>query len=133
MAQAAPAPGTYTVTVAHSGKCLDIANASAANGAVLVQNTCNGSPSQRFTVGKYANADTNFIRTFAGKCLTRDPWSETAVSVTQWGCIHNHSQQLQFTAYHPWQGEAINTLDWKGNPDSASTYTTPPPATAPTS
>ncbi|MFI6150545.1 RICIN domain-containing protein [Streptomyces sp. NPDC051109] len=51
--QAAPFRGISTVTVAHSGKRLDIRNSPTADGAVLVQNRCYGRPAQRFTLNSF--------------------------------------------------------------------------------
>lgn len=42
------ADGSYVLTARHSGKCLDVASASAADGALLQQYTCNGTAAQSF-------------------------------------------------------------------------------------
>ncbi|MFJ4770857.1 RICIN domain-containing protein [Streptomyces uncialis] len=113
-AQAA-APGQFTMTVVHSGKCLDIQNSSTNNGARLVQNTCDGRESQRFTIGSFTNpADTYFIWTFAGKCIARHASSNVLAPVTQENCVYDYAQAFRIYAQHPWPGEVINALDWNG-------------------
>lgn len=42
--------GTFTIKAGNSGKCLDIAAASTANGAALQQYDCNGTGAQKFNV-----------------------------------------------------------------------------------
>ncbi|MFI2302740.1 RICIN domain-containing protein [Actinacidiphila glaucinigra] len=42
------ADGWYVLTARHSGKCLYVASASAADGALLQQYTCNGTAAQPF-------------------------------------------------------------------------------------
>ncbi|WP_406401960.1 RICIN domain-containing protein [Streptomyces uncialis] len=114
-AQAAPSPGEYTLTAAHSGKCLDIRNSSTANGAVLVQNTCDGRASQRFYLGQYRDRpDLYFIKTFAGKCVARYAASNHERVVTQENCVYDYSRSFRFHAYHPWPGEVISSVDWYG-------------------
>ncbi|MFD7552030.1 RICIN domain-containing protein [Streptomyces sp. NPDC059816] len=114
-AQAAPSPGTYTVTATHSGKCLDLWNSSAENGTALVQNTCDGRPSQRFTLREYSNAPGTYaIRTFAGKCLARGMYASTTEPVQQRGCVYDLSQAFKIGAHHPWSGEVIFSLNWSG-------------------
>ncbi|MFF3556189.1 RICIN domain-containing protein [Streptomyces tsukubensis] len=114
-AQAAPAPGTYTVTAAHSGKCLDLWDSSAENGTALVQNTCDGRASQRFTLVEYSNAPGTYaIRTFAEKCLTRAMYASTTEPVRQRNCVYDLSQAFKIGAHHPWPGEVIFSLNWAG-------------------
>ena len=43
------APGTYTVTNAGSGKCVDARSAATANGTAVQQYTCNGTAAQQWT------------------------------------------------------------------------------------
>ncbi|MEK9520483.1 RICIN domain-containing protein [Streptomyces venezuelae] len=113
--QAALVPGGYTITVAHSGKCLDIRNSSPADGAVLVQNRCDGRPSQRFTLSTRTVApDQAFLQTFAGKCLTRSGNYNSTVPVTQQPCVNNPVQWLRIRVGHPWPGESILTVDKSG-------------------
>ncbi|MFG2542980.1 RICIN domain-containing protein [Streptomyces sp. NPDC048594] len=48
--------GAYHFVNRHSGKCLDVPSASAADGVQLVQYTCNGSAAQRFQVTPVSTA-----------------------------------------------------------------------------
>ncbi|WP_409456652.1 RICIN domain-containing protein [Streptomyces goshikiensis] len=73
-AQADPVPGNCKIMVAQSGKCLDIRNASAADGAALVRSRCDGRSSQRFTLSTRTGATGQpVIQTYAGNCLALDP------------------------------------------------------------
>nr|WP_158512295.1 RICIN domain-containing protein [Streptomyces sp. Mg1] len=77
-------PGNHTIMVAQSGTCLDIRNASAADGAALVRSRCDGRSSQRFTLGTGTGATGQpVIQTFAGKCLALDPRYNSMLGVTQ--------------------------------------------------
>jgi hypothetical protein len=44
------APGRYTLTAVHSGKCVDVAGGGLADGTNIQQFTCNGGSAQRFDV-----------------------------------------------------------------------------------
>jgi hypothetical protein len=60
--------GTYTITAAHSGKCLQPTPGSeSAQGAALVQMPCDGSAAQRHTLVA-ADADQFQIKTGSGHC-----------------------------------------------------------------
>ncbi|MEV6048378.1 RICIN domain-containing protein [Streptomyces xanthochromogenes] len=69
-AQSSPveSDATYEIRSQASGKCLDVKDASEANGAPIVQWTCNGGTNQRFRLFQEPNGYWSF-RTFAHKFL----------------------------------------------------------------
>ncbi|MGC5016010.1 pectinesterase family protein [Streptosporangium sp. DT93] len=88
MAAAAPVDGgVYTLASGSSGKCVNVAGASADNGALLVQVACDtASGSQRFTTVARGSAF-NLVNVGSGRCV--DVPNSSTVSGTQlqqWGC-----------------------------------------------
>ena len=63
------ADGTYTITSANSGKCVDIAAASTANGAQVQQYQCNGTGAQKFAVTNMGQGWYRLINTNSGKAI----------------------------------------------------------------
>ncbi len=63
------ADGTYTITSAFSGKCVDIAAASTANGAQVQQYQCNGTGAQKFAVTNMGQGWYRLINTNSGKAI----------------------------------------------------------------
>ncbi|HEY2715028.1 MAG TPA: RICIN domain-containing protein, partial [Solirubrobacterales bacterium] len=86
----------------HSGMCLDVANASTADGARLVEHTCNGGANQRFHEawgwgGEYAA----YVADHSGKCLEVEGASQGWAAIQQWTCSGAQQQ-----AFHPEPVEA---------------------------
>jgi chitinase len=63
------ADGTYTITSAFSGKCVDIASASTANSAQVQQYQCNGTGAQKFAVSNRGQGWYRLINTNSGKAI----------------------------------------------------------------
>jgi len=68
--------GQYTITSNHSRLCLDIAGASTANAARVVQNACSASTSQRFDVLPEAGGSYRL-----SNALSHQSWDIDAISV----------------------------------------------------
>jgi chitinase len=66
------ADGTYTITSAFSGKCVDIAAASTANGAQVQQYQCNGTGAQTFKVTNMGAGWYRLVNTHSGKAIDID-------------------------------------------------------------
>jgi len=64
-----PADGTYTITSAFSGKCMDIAAASKANGAQVQQYQCNGTGAQSFALTNMGAGWYRLLNTNSGKAI----------------------------------------------------------------
>lgn len=63
------ADGTYTITSAFSGKCVDIASASTANSAQVQQYQCNGTGAQKFAVTNMGQGWYRLVNTNSGKAI----------------------------------------------------------------
>ncbi|GAA1000061.1 hypothetical protein GCM10009555_102250 [Acrocarpospora macrocephala] len=89
--RAATAPvagGVYTLASGSSGKCVDVAGASTANGALLVQVACNAAATdQQWQAQAQGSGQFNLVNGNGGRCA--DVPSSSTVSGTQlqqWGC-----------------------------------------------
>ncbi|MEU3601247.1 RICIN domain-containing protein [Streptomyces sp. NPDC006798] len=112
-AETAVRAGTYTVSVLHSGKCLGPRGNSAADGALIVQQPCDGRPSQRVTLvatGGY-EPNTFLFRTASGKCWdVQGDSKDSYTPIIQHTC-HGRWNQW-FTPHddqHPWTGSVLRT------------------------
>lgn len=82
---------TYTVVNQFSGKCLDVANVSTADGAAVQQWTCNGGANQRYklqTVTALGNShDYQLVAVHSGKCVDVSTISTApGAKIHQWPC-----------------------------------------------
>jgi ricin-type beta-trefoil lectin protein len=107
---AAADPAGYRHLMAqHSAKCLDVSNASTANGARIQQWTCVNAAQQQWT---FANAVTANGHTWykvraahSGKCLdVRDGSTANGATVWQWSCVDVQQQQWRLAGISgtPW-------------------------------
>ncbi|WP_286158122.1 RICIN domain-containing protein [Streptomyces sp. CB03911] len=87
--------GYVQIMARHSGLCLDMSGASTADGALAVQNTCNGQTSQQWQVQKVTG--TNYVRLIArhsGKCLdVTNQSTANGTALEQWTCGTGTNQQ----------------------------------------
>src|SRR5262245_4946132 len=82
---AADLAGSYELVAHHSGKCLDVSGASTDDGAPVIQWTCNGGLSQRWTL--HATADGNYLLIAAHSGKARDvkaEWQRDGARVIQY-------------------------------------------------
>ncbi|MEU8184232.1 alpha-galactosidase [Micromonospora sp. NPDC049047] len=91
-----PTPTTYTVAARHSGKLLDVFNASTADGANVVQWGANGQPNQRWRFQETGDGYATVTSISSGKCL--DVYggagaTADGVRVIQWACNGGTNQQ----------------------------------------
>jgi hypothetical protein len=95
----APAsPYTVKAVVArHSGKCLDVAWASTAHGADVIQGTCVGGRNQQWTPRPVGGGYYELVARHSGKCLDV-AWASTAhgADVIQGTCVGGSNQQWRF-------------------------------------
>ncbi|MEU8404280.1 RICIN domain-containing protein [Nonomuraea sp. NPDC048892] len=61
--------GAYVFIARHSGKCLDVAYASTANAAAVVQATCRFTNNQRWRIKTNADGTKRVIAKHSGLCL----------------------------------------------------------------
>ena len=69
LAAAPDLAGSYELVARHSGKCLDVSGQSTDDGAQVIQSTCNGGPSQRWTLQPTADGNFLLIASHSGKAL----------------------------------------------------------------
>lgn len=91
-----PTPSTYTLAARHSGKLLDVYNASTADGADVVQWAANGQTNQRWRFQDAGGGYYTVVSANSGKCL--DVYGGTGatgdgVRVAQWTCHGGTNQQ----------------------------------------
>ncbi|MEW1550385.1 RICIN domain-containing protein [Streptomyces tsukubensis] len=115
---------TYMISAHHSGKCLDIENASRDQGARLIQKTCDASsPSQKFIVedgfSQTVRLNSSRLRTFAGLCLTRDHGDidRGTSALTQQDCAPRDLQDRAHLVVpqQSWGKVTIKTLNYNLN------------------
>ncbi|MEU7751861.1 alpha-galactosidase [Micromonospora sp. NPDC049171] len=117
-----PPPTTYTVAARHSGKFLDVSNASTADGANVVQWAANGQANQRWRIQDAGGGYSTVTSASSGKCL--DVYGGTSatgdgVRVIQWACNGGTNQQwrvedlgtgyVRFVARH--SGKCLDVLN----------------------
>ncbi|GIF02414.1 hypothetical protein Ari01nite_98780 [Paractinoplanes rishiriensis] len=91
-----PTPATYTLTARHSGKLLDVYNASTADDANVVQWAANGQSNQRWRLQDAGGGFATVVSLNSGKCLDVFGGAGATgddVRVTQWTCNSGTNQQ----------------------------------------
>lgn len=93
---APPPAGAETLTARHSGKLLDVFDASVTDGANVVQWSANGQANQRWRVQAVGDGYHQIVSVNSGKCL--DVYGGTGatgdgVRVAQWTCHGGANQQ----------------------------------------
>jgi alpha-galactosidase len=117
-----PTPTAETFTARHSGKVADVYNASAADGANVVQWAPNGQANQRWRVRDVGNGLNEVVNVGSGRCL--DVYGGTSatadgVKVVQWTCSGGANQRwriedagsgyVRLVAQH--SGKCLDVLD----------------------
>jgi hypothetical protein len=90
--------GYSKLVSAASNKCLNVRSYSAADGAVIEQNLCANSDSQRFVLPTAAaqSAPKALVAKHSGKCLDVAGWSTVnGLQMQQWSCNGGTNQQWQ--------------------------------------
>lgn len=94
--------GVYTLAVAASGKCLEVAGGSADNGAPLQQNSCNTtSTRQQWRVVTSTTGGFNLVNLGSTRCADVPSGTTTpGIQLQQWGCGDGTktNQRWTFTA-----------------------------------
>jgi uncharacterized protein (DUF1800 family) len=93
-AQAPNLTGAYELVARHSGKCLDVSGVSMDDGAPVIQWTCNGGLSQRWSLQPAADGYYNLVVGHSGKMLDVSGVStDDGASVIQWPSNGGQNQQ----------------------------------------
>ena len=87
---------TYTVTARHSGKLMDVFNASTSDGADVVQWAANGQANQRWQFRDVGGGYYNIVSISSNKCI--DVYGGTGATadgtrIVQWACHTGTNQQ----------------------------------------
>jgi hypothetical protein len=93
-APASAAPLSAKLETHHSGRCLDVASASTANGAFVQQWGCYETPNQNWTLTSLGNGYYKMIAQHSNKCL--DVASASIAdggTVNQWECYDTPNQE----------------------------------------
>ncbi|MFF4268574.1 family 43 glycosylhydrolase [Streptomyces sp. NPDC001536] len=88
---------TYTITNRNSGKCLDVAGSSTADGANVQQYTCNGGNNQKWRIEDQGDDTSRLVNVATGKVLdTADCSSADGADLRQWTWLNNTCQRFRF-------------------------------------
>ncbi len=93
--------GVYTLSSAASGKCVNVAGASADNGALLQQIACNSALTEQQFRAVSQSGGYNLVNIRSGRCVDVPSSSTTSgTQLQQWGCGDGTktNQQWTFTA-----------------------------------
>ncbi len=86
--------GYFTVVNQYTGKCLDVAAGSTADGAKIQQWACNGSAAQQWRLTATGTGAYQLISRASGKCADLSGWNTAdGTYVNQWGCGTNQANQ----------------------------------------
>jgi len=91
-----PVPSASTLTVRHSGKLLDVFNASTVDGADVVQWAANGQANQRWQFRDAGGGYYQVVGAASGKCLDANGGVSATgdgVKIVQWTCHTGANQQ----------------------------------------
>ena len=95
--ESSAASTSYTVTNRNSGKCLDVAGSSTADGANVQQYTCNGGNNQRWRIEDQGDDTSRLVNVATGKVLdTADCSSADGADLRQWSWLNNTCQRFRF-------------------------------------
>jgi chitinase len=119
------ADGTYTITSAFSGKCVDIAAASTANSAQVQQYQCNGTGAQKFAIANMGQGWYRLINTNSGKAIdiaaasTADgakvqQYTDNGTSAQRFS-IKPGSDSTTFVITNEGSGKCLDVTDWSTN------------------
>ncbi|WP_151483080.1 family 43 glycosylhydrolase [Streptomyces albicerus] len=90
---------TYTLTNRNSGKCLEVAGSSSADGANVQQYACNGGNNQKWRVEDRGDDTSRLVNVASGKVLdTASCSSADGADLRQWAWLDNTCQRFRFLA-----------------------------------
>ena len=88
----------YKVCARHSGKCLDVAQASTSNGAQLIQYHYTGGANQRWRITQVTPGQYRFLNVKSGKVLDiNGGWSGDGAQLIQYPYSGSPNQMWSFT------------------------------------
>ncbi len=119
------ADGTYTITSAFSGKCVDVAAASTADSAQVQQYQCNGTGAQKFAITNMGQGWYRLINTNSGKAIdiaaasTADgakvqQYTDNGTGAQRFS-IKTGSDATTFVITNEGSGKCLDVADWSTN------------------
>lgn len=99
--ETAATPTSYTLVNRNSGKCLDVNGSSTADGADILQWTCNGGSNQKWKIEDLGDDTSRLVNVATGKVADiADCSSADGADIRQWSWLDNKCQRfrLVFTA-----------------------------------
>ena len=113
---------TYTITDEHSGLCLDVSGAFTADGAAVIQWTCNGQTNQQFTLNPLTalgnSQDFQLVAVHSGKCVDVTGVSTSpGTLIHQWTCdpastLKDSVGNLEPQGHFPWRHQSGRGRSW---------------------
>ena len=98
--ETAATPTAYTLVNRNSGKCLDVAGGSTADGANVRQWTCNGGANQRWRVEDQGDDTSRLVNVASGKVLdTADCATADGADLRQWTWLNNTCQRFRLVVH----------------------------------
>lgn len=121
--------GDYVIRSAMTGKCVDVASSSTADGAKVQQWDCNGTNAQKFHISPTSDGFWKIINVNSGKGLDIKGVSTAQnAEVHQWSYLGGANQQFQFIArgnnqfsFHPRHTGMAIDLYW-GSATNGTVY-----------
>ncbi|PAZ09467.1 hydrolase [Streptomyces sp. SA15] len=94
--ETAATPSAYRIVNRHSGKCLDVSGASGADGADVIQWTCNGGTNQQWRIEDLGNDTSRLVNVRSGKALDVDACGTAdGTNIQQWSWLNNNCQKYR--------------------------------------
>ncbi|MFF2130124.1 family 43 glycosylhydrolase [Streptomyces olivochromogenes] len=94
--ESATTPTAYTIVNRNSGKCLDVEGGNAADGANILQWTCNGGANQKWRIEDQGNDTSRLVDVATGKVMdTADCSTADGADLRQWSWLNNNCQKFR--------------------------------------
>ncbi|GAB3456731.1 family 43 glycosylhydrolase [Actinophytocola sediminis] len=94
--ETAATPSSYTIVNRNSGKCLQIAGGSTADGAATQQASCTGTSGQRWRFDDQADDTSRLVNVGSGKVLdVADCGTADGTAMRQWSWLNNTCQRFR--------------------------------------
>ncbi|MBA2806813.1 family 43 glycosylhydrolase [Streptomyces sp. KM273126] len=94
--ETATTPTAYTLVNRNSGKCLDVNGGGTADGANILQWTCNGGANQKWRIEDMADDTSRLVNVATGKVMdVADCSSADGADIRQWSWLNNDCQRYR--------------------------------------
>ncbi|MET9436675.1 family 43 glycosylhydrolase [Streptomyces sp. NPDC006551] len=108
--ETAATPTAYTLVNRNSGKCLDVAGGSTADGTNIAQWTCNGGAHQKWRIEDLGDDTSQLVNVATGKVMdTADCSVADGADLRQWSWLNNNCQK--FRLVHTASGDHVRIVN----------------------